>query len=181
MNINRNQLSRNQQTYSSRTHHHKRNQNNSYSLYPSAPSSSSSSRSNTSSINSFNEIRSDNAGNQSVYIDSNYRPNDLILDNAKIAPTFSNSIQSRTVSRMTDNTYDDCNNTFSQYRRSMILEMANSIVKQSDEMFNDENENEYYENRPYEEQTQYQPSKVGSRQIKRMAKNIVSRYSNDYE
>ena len=166
-------MSRNQQTYSSHTHCRKRNQNNSYSLYP---SNSTTSQSNYSS--SFNEIRTDNAGNQSVYIDSNYKPNDLILDNAKIAPTFSNSIQSRTVSRMTDNTYDDCNDTFSQYRRSMILEMANSIVKQSGEMFNDD-ENGYYENRPYEEQTQYQPSKVGNRQIRRMAKNIVSRYSNN--
>lgn len=111
---------------------------------------------------------------ESIVIDGNFKPNDLLLNKEKLVPKV--DVSKKTISRMTEDSYIGCNEPTSQYKQNMILEMANSIVYRANNMFyTTNNEDEYVP--PYEEQTNYQSSSLQNERARDFAKNIVHRYT----
>lgn len=123
------------------------------------------------SSSNFNEIKSGKNSEESIFIGENFRPNELLLANTN----FTTNIGGKTkmLSRMTENSYTSCDNPTSQYKRMMILEMANSVISESNTLFGNQREKEY---RPYEEQTEFQTSLAQNKRIQQIAHSITSKY-----
>lgn len=124
----------------------------------------------------FMDIKKDNTDNDSVIIGENFRPNNILLANASLIPIF-NDGTNKHISHMTENSFINCNEPTSQYKRKMILDMANSIVSESNTLTRKtQNEKEF---RPYEEQTEFQTSSMNNKRIQQIAKDIVNKYGTD--
>lgn len=123
------------------------------------------------SSSNFNEIKTGKNGEESIVIDENFRPNELLLANTNFATDIGG--KTKMVSRMTENSYTGCDNPTSQYKRMMILEMANSVISESNTLFGNQREKEY---RPYEEQIEFQVSLAQNKRTQQIARNIASKY-----
>lgn len=123
------------------------------------------------SSSNFNEIKTGKNGEESVFIGENFRPNELLLANTNFATNIGG--KTKMVSRMTENSYTSCDDPTSQYKRMMILEMANSVISESNTLFGNQREKEY---RPYEEQTEFQVSLAQNKRTQQIAHSITSKY-----
>ena len=119
----------------------------------------------------FNEIKAGKNGEESIFIDKNFRPNELLLANTNLTPNING--QTKTVTHMTESSYSGCNDPTSQYKRMMILEMANSVISESNALFGNQCEKEC---RPSEEQTEFQVSFAQNKRTQQIAKNIMNKY-----
>lgn len=119
----------------------------------------------------FNEIKTGKNGEETIFIDENFRPNELLLANTNLTPNINS--QTKTVTHMTESSYSGCNDPTSQYKRMMILEMANSVISESNALFGNQREKEC---RPYEEQTEFQVSFAQNKRTQQIAKNIMNKY-----
>lgn len=122
----------------------------------------------------FNEIKTGKNGEESIFINENFRPNELLLANTNLTPNING--KTKTVTCMTESSYSECNDPTSQYKRMMILEMANSVISESNALFGNRREKEY---RPYEEQTEFQVSFAQNKRTQQIAKNIMNKYVPD--
>ena len=119
----------------------------------------------------FNEIKTEGNGEESIFIGENFRPNELLLSNTNFTPNING--QSKIVTHMTESSYTGCNDPTSQYKRMMILEMANSVISESNALFGNQREKEY---RPYEEQTEFQVSPAQNKRTRQIANNVMNKY-----
>lgn len=119
----------------------------------------------------FNEIKTEGNGERSVFIDENFRPNDLLLSNTNFIPNINGQTKIETC--MTESSYTGCNDPTSQYKRMMILEMANSVISESNALFENQHEREH---RPYEEQTEFQVSLAQNKITQQIVNNVINKY-----
>lgn len=120
----------------------------------------------------FNEIKTGKNGEESIFIDEKFRPNELLLANTNLTPNING--KTKTLTCMTESSYSGCNDPTSQYKRMMILEMANSVISESNTLFGNQHEKEC---RPYEEQTEFQVSFAQNKRTQQIAKNIMNKYA----
>lgn len=111
-----------------------------------------------------------------LHILDDYSPNQLLLRNLNYIPQQLNKGDLRHLHSMSENSYSDQTSTYSNLQSAIIRNMAKSVLNETSAMFDIQGENEY---RPYEEQINYQSSRVGSSINRQMAKNITSKYSRD--
>lgn len=119
----------------------------------------------------FNEIKTGCNDETSIFIDENFRPNELLLSTTNFIPNING--QTKIVTHMTENSYTECNEPTSQYKKMLILKMANSIISESNALFENQHEREY---RPYEEQTEFQVSPAQNKRTQRIANNVINKY-----
>ena len=120
----------------------------------------------------FDEMKTEENGEKSIVIGENFRPNELLLSTTNFTPNINNN-QTTKLTRMTENSYTECNEPTSQYKRKMILDMANSVISESNTLFKNQYEQEY---RPYEEQTEFQASIAQNKRTICFANNIINKY-----
>lgn len=119
----------------------------------------------------FAEIKTGKDGEESIFIDEKFRPNELLLANTNLTPNIGG--KTKTLTCMTESSYSGCNDPMSQYKRMMILEMANSVISESNALFGNQREKEC---RPYEEQTEFQVSFAQNKRTRQIAKNMMNKY-----
>ena len=111
-----------------------------------------------------------------IHITDDYLPNQLLIRNLNYRPQQLNPGDLRHIHAMSENSYSDQTSTFSALQSAIIRNMANSVYNETSMLFNTQAETEY---RPYEEQSEYQSSRIGHYINRQTAKNITSKYSHN--
>lgn len=131
----------------------------------------------------YDEVEFNTDDTHTLTIKDNFSMNTLLVSEMKNSMSkltnSSSAFPQSQLTHMTENSYNDFNPT-SDYKRKMIIDMANSVINESNN-FNDFNSiNNPYQSKafiPYEEQTEFQPSSFKSKRAQRLAKSITSRYT----
>lgn len=131
----------------------------------------------------YDEVEFNTDDTHTLTIKDNFSMNTLLISEMKNSMSkltnSSSAFPQSQLTHMTENSYNDFNPT-SDYKRKMIIDMANSVINESNNFNDINNINSPYQSKafvPYEEQTEFQPSSFKSKRAQRLAKSITSRYT----
>lgn len=131
----------------------------------------------------YDEVEISTDDTHTLTVKDNFSMNTLLVSEMKNSMSkltnSSSAFPQSQPTHMTENSYNDFNPT-SDYKRKMIIEMANSVINESNNFNDINNFNNPYQSKafvPYEEQTEFQPSSFKNTRAQRLAKSITSRYT----
>lgn len=118
------------------------------------------------------KLKEEDRGDNLLNLPVDYTPNASYIMDIKKTVDVHEQCETEYREQMTENSFDDYN-SYSDYKRKMIHEMAKSVVDESNNLFGNIHNNE---TRKYEEQYEFQVSEARNMRNKQIAKNITSRY-----